>query len=129
MDVIADAILIEQLVELLVVDAVRPLHFAVQPGGAGPNVTVADVSTLQVPMELRLEFCAVVGLHDMHAKWQSPKHLVDELDRGALVARIEDLQDSNPRAIVDRRELKQPPARAGNPLEELHVDLQAMPGR
>ena len=92
MDVVADAILIEQLVELLVVDAVRPLHFAVQAGCAGPNVTMPDVSTLQVPMELRLEFCAVVGLHDMHAEWQTPEHLVDELDGRALVARVEDLK-------------------------------------
>src|SRR5688572_26823565 len=129
MDVVADAILIEQLVELLVVDAVRPLHFAVQAGCAGPNVTVPDVSTLQVPMELRLEFCAVVGLHDMDAKWQTPQHLVDELDGGALVARVEDLEDPNPRAIVNGGELEQSPARAGNPLEELHVYLQPMPWR
>ena len=89
MDVIADAILIPATGRTPVVDAVRPLHFAVQPGCAGPNVTVPDVSTLQVPMELRLEFCAVVGLHDMHAKWQTPQHLVDELNRSALVARVE----------------------------------------
>jgi hypothetical protein len=88
-----------------------------------------DVSTLKMPMELRLEFCAVVGLHDMHPKWQTPQHLVDELDGRALVARVEDLEDPNPRAIVNGCELKQSPACAGNPLEELHVDLQAMPWR
>jgi hypothetical protein len=71
------------------------------------DVTMADVSTLQVPMELRLEFCAVVGLHDMHAKRQTPEYLVDKLDGRALVARVEDLEDSNPRAIVNGRELKQ----------------------
>ena len=43
MDVVADAILIEQLVELLVIDSVRPLHFAVQARGAGAYVTVPDV--------------------------------------------------------------------------------------
>ena len=57
-------------------------------------------------MELRLEFCAVVGLYVMHAKWQKPQHLVDKLDGRALVARVEDLEDSNPRAIVNGRELK-----------------------
>lgn len=56
-DVVTDAILVQQLVELLVIDAVRPLHFAVQAGCAGPNVAMPDVSALQVPMELRLEFC------------------------------------------------------------------------
>jgi hypothetical protein len=42
-------------------------------------------------MELRLEFCTVVGLHDMHAKWETAQHLVDKLDGRALVARVEDL--------------------------------------
>ena len=86
-----------------------------------------DVSAFQVPMKLRLEFGAVVGLHDMHAKRQTPEHFVNELYGHALVARIEDFEDSNPRAIVNGRELKQPSACTGNALEELHVDLQVMP--
>ncbi len=44
-------------------------------------------------------------------------------------ARVEDFQDSNPRAIVNGRELKQSPSCAGNPLKKLHVYLQAMPWR
>src|SRR5262245_42753533 len=65
----------------------------------------------------------------MHAKWQTPQHFVDELDRDALVAGIEDLEDPDPRAIVNRRELKQSSACARDPLEELHVYLKAMAGR
>ena len=86
-----------------------------------------DVATLEVPMELRLEFCAVVGLHDMYAKWQTAQYLVDELDGSALGAGVEDLEDSNPRAIVNRRELEQSPAGTWNSLKELHIYLQAMP--
>src|SRR5688572_23789297 len=63
----------------------------------------------------------------MDAKWQTPPHLVDELDGGSLVARIEDFEDPDPRAIVNGRELKQSSACAGNPLEELHIYLQTVP--
>lgn len=46
MDVIADALSIKELIELLVIDAVRSLYFAVQPGGAWPYVAMPDVSAL-----------------------------------------------------------------------------------
>src|SRR5262249_32455983 len=42
--------------------------------------------------------------------------------------RVVDLQDANPGAIVDRRELIQPAARARDPLEKLHVQLQSVTG-
>lgn len=53
-----------------------------------------------------------------------PTHLVDEPDRRALVAGVIDLQDANARAIIDGRELVEPLSGAGDPLEELHVELQ-----
>ena len=80
-----------------------------------------------MPVEMGLKFGAIVGLDDMYAKWQSPEHFVDELNGRALVAHIEDLQDPDPRAVVNGRELKQSSACAGNPLEELDVHLQTMP--
>ena len=52
--------LVEELVELLVVDAVRAFDLAVQMRRPGPNVHVPDVEGLDVPVELRLELGAVV---------------------------------------------------------------------
>src|SRR6185503_9748040 len=128
-DVIRDAVPVEELVELLVVDAVRPFDFAVQVRRPGLDVGVTDVEALQVPVELRLELGAVIGLHDVDPKRQTPPHVVDESDRHALVARVVNLEDANPSAIIDRGELVQPLARPRNALdEELHVQLQSVAG-
>jgi hypothetical protein len=40
-----------------------------------------------MPVELRLELGAVVGLHHVHAEWQAAEDFVDELNGGAWVAR------------------------------------------
>jgi len=64
----------------------------------------------------------------VHAERQSAQHLVDENDGRTLIARIMDLQDSNPGAIIDRRELIEPTSRPRDSLQELYVDLQAVTG-
>ena len=46
------------------------------------------------------------------AKRQPPADVVDERDDRALIAGVEDYQHANASAIVDRRELIEPPARA-----------------
>jgi hypothetical protein len=127
-DIVADAVLVEQLVELLVVDAMGAFHLPVETRGPRPDVHVPDVSRLEVLVELRLELGAVVGLHHVDAKRQTSKNFVDEQDRRALIARIVDLQHTNPSAIVDGRELKEPASRAGNSFQELHIQLQSMAG-
>ena len=67
-DIVADAVPVEQLIELLVVDAMRALDLAVEPWRSRLDVHVADVELLQVPMELRLKLGAVVGLNNVHAE-------------------------------------------------------------
>ena len=52
-DVIRDAVAIEQLVELLVIDPVRSLDLAVEVRGSRPDIDVADVARLQMPMKGR----------------------------------------------------------------------------
>jgi len=64
-----------------------------------------------------------VRLDDLDAKGQSPQDFIDELDGRALVASIVDLQEANPRAIVDRSELIQTLAGARDAFQEFHVDL------
>jgi hypothetical protein len=99
------AVLVEELVELLVIDAMRALHLAIQAWRARADVDVPNVSRLEMAVELRLEFGAVVGLHHVYPERQPAHDLVDELHGRVLVARAVDLQGANPGAIVDSREL------------------------
>lgn len=69
---------------------------------------MANVELFQVPVELRLEFGAVVGLDDENAEWQSTKDLVDELNRRYLRAGVVNLEYANARAVVDCGELIEP---------------------
>jgi hypothetical protein len=50
-DVVRDAILVQELIELLVVDAMRPFDLAVQMRCPWADVDMADVQGLQVPVE------------------------------------------------------------------------------
>jgi hypothetical protein len=56
-------------------------------------------------VEGRLEFGAVVCLDDLHWEGQPLEHIVNELDRGFLVAAWVDAQHTQPGAVVDRSEL------------------------
>jgi hypothetical protein len=49
-DVVRDGTVVEQLVELLVIDPVRPLDLAIQVRRARTDVEVPDVLRLQMPM-------------------------------------------------------------------------------
>ena len=69
-DVVADAVLVEQLVELFVVDAVGALDLAVQTRRPRTDEDMLDVEVPDVPAELRLKLVAVVGLYDVHAERQ-----------------------------------------------------------
>jgi hypothetical protein len=60
---------------------------------------MANIAFFEVPVELRLKLCAIVGLHDEDAKWQPPKHVVDELDGCPLRARIKQPQHTNEREV------------------------------
>ena len=51
---------------------------------------------------------------------------VDERDRRALGAGVVNLEHTNPRAVIDGGELIEPPSRAGDALEEFHIELQSV---
>lgn len=87
-----------------------------------------DAELLQMPVKPRLELGSVVRLNDLNAEWQAARDVVCEADGSRLVARVIDLQDANPRAVVDRGELVEPLAGSRNALEELHIELQTVPG-
>jgi hypothetical protein len=83
-----------------------------------------------------LEFGAVVCLDDLDREGQSLEHVVDELDRGFLVAAWVDTQHTQSGAVVDRGELVVLGAPAdGGPgrglewLNEFDVDLDLISGQ
>ena len=97
--VVADAVLVQELVELVVVDAMQPLHFPVQPWRVWANVDMPDLAALKVPVELRVEVGTVIGPHHVQ-----PAHkLVDELLGRALVGRCRGVLSppgATPRTVV-----------------------------
>jgi hypothetical protein len=59
---------------------------------------------------------------------QLGQHVVDELDRGRLVAALVDPQHTQSGAVVDRGELVVLLAGAGERCDELDVHLEPWPG-
>ena len=85
-----------------------------------------DVPLLQVPVEVGLELCSIVRLDCQHSEGQSTNHFIYETDGRLLIADIVDLQHSDARAVIDRRELVQAFLGQSDSFEEFHVDLQTM---
>ena len=71
---------------------------------------------------------AVVRLNDVDAERQAPTDVGDKAHGAALVAHVVHRQDPNARAVVDGGELIETRPRAGNALEKLHINLQAVAG-
>ena len=72
-----------------------------------------------------------IGLHTLDLEGQSRHDVVDEADRGLLVAAWVGAQDSEPGAVVDGGELVvllAPQTLLAKGFDELHVDLQLVPG-
>ena len=67
-NVVGNPVAIEELVELLVVDAMGPFDLAVQMWCPRPDVHVPDVEFFEMPVEVGLEFGAIVGLNDVDAE-------------------------------------------------------------
>ena len=75
----------QQPIELFVVDAVRPLDFAVESRRRWPDVDVLDAFVQEMPVEASLELGSIVSL-DLHDfERQLLEDIVDEFDRGLLV--------------------------------------------
>src|SRR5438552_6807300 len=81
-----------------------------------PDVDVADVVRLEMPVEAGLELCAVIGLYHQDAEGQPSNNLVHKADRRSLVAGIVDLEHPDTRAVIDRGELVEALSAPRNPL-------------
>ena len=64
-NVVGEAVLVEELVELLVVDTVRAFDLPVQVRRSRPDVRVTNVEPLEVPVKAGLKLGAIVRLHDV----------------------------------------------------------------
>lgn len=80
-----------------------------------------------VVVELAGELGAVVRLDHVDAEGEARQEVVEELDRGLLVAAREDLEHPQAGAVVDGRELVEPLALRSDGSDELDVDLDAVP--
>jgi hypothetical protein len=89
---------------------------------------MADITFLQVPVEVGLELCAIVRLNHEHSEGKASDDLIHEADSCLLVAGIVDLEHTDARAVIDCRELIETSLRARDSLEEFHVDLQTVSG-
>ena len=77
MNVVRNPVAIEELVELLVVDAMGAFDLAVHVWGPRPDVDVADVESFEMPVKVGLEFGAIVSLDDVDAERQPAEDVVD----------------------------------------------------
>jgi hypothetical protein len=112
---------LEEAVELLGVDAVGSLHFAVEPMRARPDADVADAFVDQVPVERGAEPLAVVGLYLVDVEWQLGQHVVDEGDGGDLLVAGVGPQDPQSGAVIDRGVLVVAPPAALRPSGSMNL--------
>jgi hypothetical protein len=112
---------LEEAVELLGVDAVGSLHFAVEPMRARPDADVADAFVDQVPVERGAEPLAVVGLYLVDVEWQLGQHVVDEGDGGDLLVARVGPQDPQSGAVIDRGVLVVAPPAALRPSGSMNL--------
>ena len=113
-NVVADAALVEELIELLVIDAMCAFDRAVETRRSRPAVDVPNVTRLEMPVEFRLELGAVVP----------SEHEVGR----SLVAAVVHLQHAKTCAVVDRRELIETAMRARDSFQEFHLELPSVAG-
>ena len=84
-NVVGHAALVQELVELLIVDPMGAFDLAIEMRRPWPDVDMADVEALQMPVKLRLKLGAIIGLDDVDAERQSADHVIDEVHGGSLV--------------------------------------------
>lgn len=70
----------QQLIELPFIGSVWALHLTIKSGGPRLYVDVMNTQICQMPMELRLEFMAVVCLHRMDSEREFRDDVIDKID-------------------------------------------------
>lgn len=122
-----DVILVsEELIELCLVGAMRPLDLAVQLRRSRLDAGVADTAVFDVPLEPGLELVTAVGSDRLYPEGKLLDDVIDEVDRGCLGLLGVGLQRADPGRVVDDRILEASdllPGLAGKG-QKLHIDLE-----
>ena len=95
------AFVAQELIELLLVGAVRSLDLPVQLRGPGFDVDVADAVVGQMPVEERLELMATVRADGVNPKRELLNHRVYEGDGVLLRVAAVDAQGPDAGGVVD----------------------------
>ena len=102
----------------------RPCHSSAVFWGA--NAHVADVRGVQHASETGTGIRPVVGLDHVHAEREESHDVVEKADPARGDAGVE-LQDADPCAVIDRRELIQSLPRCGDRLDGISRITRAFP--
>jgi hypothetical protein len=123
-------LVVQQLVELLLVRSMRPLHFSVQLGRPGLDVYVPNAGIFDMPVELRLPFMAAISTDLLDAERKFFDNKIEEINRTLLVVLFIYLQCADPCGIVDSRVLVSPDLLAFSCLkrQELNIELNVVTG-
>jgi hypothetical protein len=69
-----------QLIELLLICAIRSLHFTIQLRGSRLDIHVSDSPILHIPMEMNLPLISAVRNDGMAAEWKLLNHIINEVN-------------------------------------------------
>ena len=107
----------EELVELLAIRSVGPFDLAIELGRTWLDIGVSYPLVLDVPMELGLEFMAIVGSNFSDPEGELVDDIVDEVDGVGLGVFPVDLEGPHAGCIIDSCELETPYLLAALPPE------------
>ncbi len=116
-------------IEFLGVRAVAARDLPVALRIAAGDAAMIDPQVAQVPGEIPAKLAAVVGLDALQRGWEHLADFVEEGDRALGGIVIVDAQDAEATRFIDRGELIELQIPTDPLRNELHVDLEAFPGR
>ena len=95
------ALVAEELVELLLIRAVRSFDLAVELWGSRLDVDVSNALIHQVPVELRLKLMPSIRSHGVDPERKLLDDVIDEGDGVLLGMAAVDLEGADPGGVVD----------------------------
>ena len=107
------AFVAEQLIELLLVGAMRALDFPVELRCARFDIDMADPLVGQMPVKQGLELMPAIRADGVNPERKLPHDVIDERDGVLLRVSAVDAQRADPRGVIDGRVLVAPQAPTG----------------
>ena len=117
------AFVTEKLVELLLIGPVGSLGFAVQLRCAPFDAGAPGPEVFNMPMELGLEFVAIILRDFTNAEWERFDDVVNEVNRVCLGMLLVDHEGASSGCIVDCRVLEATDLFAAFPYDRQELDI------